>query len=108
MLLELAGHEAITTHDGLGALEAAEQHKPDLVLLDIGLPRLSGHEVCRRLREEPWGKGIVVVALTGWGADEDRRTSEQAGFDGHLVKPIDYENLAALLASLDDRRRASH
>jgi PAS domain S-box-containing protein len=107
MLLELAGHETITRHDGIGALQAAEKHRPDLVLLDIGLPRLSGHEVCRRLRDQPWGKSIVVVALTGWGADEDRRTSEQAGFDGHLVKPIDYENLTALLASIEGQRAAS-
>jgi PAS domain S-box-containing protein len=99
-LLELEGHHAITVHDGFAAIDAAEKHRPDVVLLDIGLPRLSGHEVCRRLRNRPWGKELVVIALTGWGQTEDRRKSQEAGFDGHLVKPVRYETLAELLGSL--------
>lgn len=99
-LLRLEGHHAITVHDGFAAIDAAEQHRPDVVLLDIGLPRMSGHEVCRRLRDRPWGKELVVIALTGWGQSEDRRKSQEAGFDGHLVKPILYETLEELLSSL--------
>ena len=74
----------------------------DLLLLDIGLPRLNGHEVCRRVREQPWGKEIVVIALTGWGQDADRRKSREAGFDGHLVKPVEYDKLLELLATLSN------
>ena len=72
MLLELDGHETHTAHDGIAALEAAERLRPDAVLLDIGLPGLNGYEVCRRIRQQPWGTGSVVVALTGWGQEEDR------------------------------------
>jgi PAS domain S-box-containing protein len=103
LLLELAGHETQTAHDGEAALEAAEKLRPDVVLLDIGLPRLSGHEVCRRVRAQPWGQQMILIALTGWGQDEDRRRSEEAGFDGHLVKPVDHAHLTALLDSLTAR-----
>ena len=97
MLLEIMGNETYTAHDGVEAVEAIEKHRPEVVLLDIGLPRLDGHEVCRRLRKQPWGKDIVVIALTGWGQEDDRRKSEEAGFNGHLVKPVDYEKLLQLL-----------
>jgi PAS domain S-box-containing protein len=100
MLLELTGHETYMAHDGVSALEAVERHRPDVALLDIGLPRLNGHEVCRRVREQPWGKDIVLIALTGWGQEEDRRKSREAGFDGHLVKPVDHNALMELLASV--------
>jgi PAS domain S-box-containing protein len=100
MLLQLEGHDTLAVHDGIEAIEAAERHRPDVVLLDIGLPRMNGHEVCRRLRERPWGKELVVIALTGWGQSEDRQKSQAAGFDGHLVKPVRYETLAELLSSL--------
>ncbi len=99
VLLQLAGHETALAYDGVDALEVAERFRPDLVLLDLGLPRMNGFEACRRLRAQPWGKGMKVVALTGWGQDGDRRRSEEAGFDGHLVKPMDLRALAALLAS---------
>ena len=104
-LLELEGHHAVAVHDGFAAIDAAEKHRPDIVLLDIGLPRMSGHEVCRRLRDRPWGKELVVIALTGWGQSEDRRKSQEAGFDGHLVKPVLYETLAELLSSLPAAER---
>ena len=100
MLLQITGHETYTAHDGAAAFEAAEKHRPDVVLLDIGLPALNGYEVCRRLRNQPWGKKIVIIALTGWGQEEDRRKSREAGFDGHLVKPVDYAALLTLLGSL--------
>ena len=100
LLLGITGNETYMAHDGVEAIEAAEKHRPEVVLLDIGLPKLSGHDVCRHIREQPWGKDIVVIALTGWGQEEDRRKSEEAGFDGHLVKPVDYDELLELLRSL--------
>ena len=100
MLLEITGNKTYIAHDGLEAVEAIEQHHPDVVLLDIGLPLLDGHEVCRRVREQAWGKDIVIIALTGWGQEDDRRKSKEAGFNGHLVKPVDYDKLLELLSSL--------
>jgi CheY-like chemotaxis protein/two-component sensor histidine kinase len=97
MLLEITGNKTYMAHDGVEAVEAIEKHQPEVVLLDIGLPRLDGHEVCRRVREQPWGKDIVMIALTGWGQEDDRRRSEEAGFNGHLVKPVDYDKLLELL-----------
>jgi PAS domain S-box-containing protein len=97
MLLEITGNQTFVAHDGEAAVEAIEKHRPEVVLLDIGLPKLDGHEVCRRVREQPWGKDIVVIALTGWGQEDDRRQSEEAGFNGHLVKPVDYDKLLKLL-----------
>jgi CheY-like chemotaxis protein len=83
----------------LEALELAAAFRPDVVLLDIGMPKLNGYEVARRIREQPWGKGIVLVALTGWGQEDDKRRSEQAGFDQHMVKPVELDALNKLLAS---------
>jgi len=98
--LDLTGHKTHTAHDGLEAVEAAATFLPDVVLLDIGLPKLNGYDACRKIREQPSGKGIVLIALTGWGQDEDRRKSQAAGFDAHLVKPVDYDALMKLLAEL--------
>jgi PAS domain S-box-containing protein len=100
LLLQIAGNETHLAHDGAAALDAAERHRPDLVLLDIGLPALNGYEVCRQVRAQSWGREMVLIALTGWGQDEDRRKSREAGFDGHLVKPVDYPALLDLLGSL--------
>jgi len=107
MLLELAGHETYKAHDGVEAIEAAERLRPHAVLLDIGLPRLNGYEACRRIRQQPWGKDLVMVALTGWGQEEDRHRSREAGFDAHLVKPVDHDALTQLLASPPGRRAGS-
>ncbi len=101
MLLDLCGHETHQAHDGLGALDAAERLRPDVVLLDIGLPRLNGYEVCRRIRQEPWGRHMVLVALTGWGQEDDRHRSREAGFNAHVVKPVDHNELMKLIASLE-------
>jgi len=97
MLLTMMGHDTHVAFDGVAGIEAAERYRPDVVLLDIGLPKLNGYEACRRLRAQPWGKEIVIVAATGWGQDEDRRLSQEAGFDHHLVKPVDPEDLLRLL-----------
>ncbi len=106
-LLQITGHETFTAHDGPTALEAIEQRRPDVVLLDIGLPRLNGYEVCRRVRELPWGKAVTLIALTGWGQEEDRRKSHEAGFDGHLVKPVEFPVLITLLDSLAAEKQAA-
>ncbi len=100
ILLEMAGNKTYMAHDGMEALAEIERHRPEVVLLDIGLPKLDGYEVCRRVRREPWGKEMILIALTGWGQEEDRRKSAEAGFNGHLVKPVDYEGLLELLVSL--------
>ena len=97
MLLELMGHEVRTAHDGEQALVQADAFRPDLVLMDIGMPRLDGYEAARRMRQEPWSAETVLVALTGWGQDEDKRRSEAAGFNHHLIKPVDPTALEALL-----------
>jgi CheY-like chemotaxis protein len=97
MLLEFHGHETHQAYDGVEAIAAAERLRPDAVLLDIGLPRLNGYETCRRIREQPWGKDMFLVALTGWGTEEDRQRSGEAGFDTHMVKPVDYDELLRLL-----------
>jgi CheY-like chemotaxis protein len=99
-LLRLMGSEVRTAHDGLEGVEAAAAYRPDLILLDIGMPRLNGYDACRRIREQPWGKGIRIVAVTGWGQDEDKRHSQEAGFDRHLVKPVRPVVLEKLLAEL--------
>jgi CheY-like chemotaxis protein len=99
-LLGLSGHETHVAHDGVEAVRAAERLRPDAVLLDIGLPRIDGYEVCRRMRQQPWGRDLMIVALTGWGQDEDRQKSREAGFNTHLVKPVDDEVLLNLLASI--------
>jgi CheY-like chemotaxis protein len=98
-LLELFGHEVWTANDGVEALERAAEVQPDMVVLDLGMPRMDGFEAARRIRETPACKGALLVALTGWGQDSDRQRTREAGFDKHLVKPVDPAALSALLAS---------
>ncbi|HEY1376607.1 MAG TPA: response regulator, partial [Gemmataceae bacterium] len=98
LLLGIGGHNVRTAADGPAALAAARDHRPDIVLLDIGLPRMDGYEVARRLRGEPDLPPVTLIAMTGYGQDEDRRKARDAGFDHHLVKPVDPEELARLLA----------
>jgi CheY-like chemotaxis protein len=100
MMLKMMGNEVRTAHDGLAAVEAAADFRPDVILMDIGMPKLSGYEACGRIRALPLGKGALIVALTGWGQKNDRAHSRQAGFDGHLVKPLEPVALEALLAEL--------
>lgn len=99
-LLHLTGNTTRTAADGIEALAVAESFQPEVVLLDIGLPRLNGYEVARRLRDTPWGRRMVLVALSGWGQQSDRDRSASAGFDAHLVKPLDPALLASVLSEL--------
>jgi PAS domain S-box-containing protein len=102
LLLQLSGHETRTAYGGAEAIETAETFAPDLILLDIGMPQISGYDVCRMIRARPWGEKVLIIALTGWGQDEDRRRSKEAGFDGHLVKPVDPAALAKLFSELSE------
>lgn len=97
-MLGLMGHETATARDGIEAVEKAASFRPEVVLLDIGLPGMNGYEVALRIRAQLWGRKTVLVALTGWGQDEDKRRAEAAGFDVHLTKPVDPEVLQGLLA----------
>ena len=108
MFLQLSGHETHTAYDGLEAIEATTRLQPDLVLLDIGLPRLNGYEAGRRIREQHKTGRPVLVALSGWGQDEDRRRSKEAGFDAHLVKPVDEIALRKLLVDLGARKQEAN
>jgi DNA-binding response OmpR family regulator len=92
-ILGLSGHEVRMAHDGPAAVTADAEFRPEVVLLDIGLPILSGHEVARRIRSQADGRRVLLIALTGWGQAEDRRKSAEAGFDHHMVKPVDVRAL---------------
>lgn len=97
MLLELMGNEISVAYDGEQALTIANEIKPDVVLLDIGLPKMNGYEVARQIRNEPWGSNPILVAITGWGQTEDKDLSRESGFDHHLVKPVDHDHLLKLI-----------
>lgn len=101
LMLNLMGNDTRTAFDGLEALDLAQAYQPDVMLMDIGMPKLNGYDAARRIREQAWGKRTVLVAVTGWGQDADRRSSRDSGFDHHLVKPVEPEALETLLASLD-------
>ena len=107
MLLQFAGHQTWKAHDGVSCVRAAEQIRPDVVLLDIGLPRMNGYDACREIRKTAWGKNMVLIALTGWGQEEDRLQSRNAGFDVHMVKPVDHDALLTFLASLSSTGRTN-
>ena len=107
MLLELLGHRVRVAHDGLATLEAVRTSTPDLMLVDIGLPGMDGYEVARSVRQDSQLKGVVLVALTGYGRDEDKRKAIEAGFDDHLVKPLTVETFQKLLGRLEQRRGPS-
>ena len=98
-LLELKGYEVETAHDGLAAVRSAAAFQPEVALLDIGMPGINGYEAARRIRQHPWGEKMVLIAVTGWGQEEDKQQAKEAGFDHHLTKPIDTADLERLLAS---------
>ena len=106
MLLRTAGNDIRTAYDGIEALQVASEFRPEVVLLDIGLPKLDGHEVAQRLRHETWGRRVCLIAVTGWSDEADRARSRAAGFDHHLVKPLDTAHLAQLLGSVDRSARS--
>ena len=96
-LLRLLGNEVQVVYDGPQAIDAARNHRFDFVLLDIGLPGMDGYQVAAKLRDEDFGKGAVIIAVSGYGQEEDRRRSQAAGFDHHLVKPVDFDSLVSLI-----------
>jgi len=100
-MLKMMGNDTRTAYDGQQGVDLAGEYRPNVILLDIGLPKLNGYEACRLIREQPKGKGVVLIAVTGWGQDEDRRRSREAGFDHHMVKPVDPQDLMRMLAGLD-------
>jgi signal transduction histidine kinase len=104
MMLELLGQQTRQAHEGVGAIKAAQEYQPELIFMDIGLPGLSGHEVASKLRGELGMRDTFIVALSGYGTEEDRRKSMRAGFDSHLVKPLDPSTLPEILAQADLRR----
>lgn len=101
LLLRLHGDEVRTAHNGVEALEVGDRFQPEIVLLDIGMPELNGYETCRALRERAWGRNAIVIAQTGWGETEDCKRAMQAGFDAHLVKPVEFVALTELLAAFE-------
>ena len=101
-LLEILGNSVRIARDGEEALAIAEQFHPHVILLDIGMPKMNGYQACRLIRAQPWARDVVIVALTGWGQESDRKRSCEAGFDHHLVKPVDLDALEAVLSSERD------
>lgn len=102
MMLELMGNRVQLAYDGRQAVELGRQFRPEVILMDLGMPRLDGYEAARAIRDEDWGKSVILVAMTGWGQDTDRQRAQDAGFDQHLIKPLDPENVRELLSELND------
>jgi CheY-like chemotaxis protein len=100
LMLDIEGHEVRTAADGLEALQIAEEFQPHVVLLDIGMPGIDGYETARRLRTRPWAQSTLLCAQTGWGQEDDKRRARTAGFDRHLVKPIDPEEISRIVAEV--------
>jgi CheY-like chemotaxis protein len=105
-LFMMLGSEVATAYDGPSAVTAAERFRPDAALIDIGLPGISGHEVARQIRRLPWAKSLLLIALTGWGQQKDHELSREAGFDAHLLKPLDLGQLTTLLDKAQRDQRA--
>jgi CheY-like chemotaxis protein len=105
-VLRLLGNEVRVAHDGIEAVKAAEECRPEFILMDVGMPRLNGYDAARRIREQPWGASTVIIALTGWGQEGDLVQSKEAGCDGHLVKPVDISDLERLLTEQSEARTA--
>jgi CheY-like chemotaxis protein len=103
-LLEMSGHEVLIAHDGEAALTMARQAMPGAMILDIGMPRLTGDQVARAVRGEPWGQRVFLIAVTGWGEPEDKDRASAAGFDHHLTKPIDVDEMEKLLSDFAAKR----
>lgn len=104
MMLSIMGHETRTAHDGESAVSTAESFLPEVVLLDIGLPKLNGYEVASRIREKAWGESMFLIAVTGWGQEEDRQRSSEVGLNVHMVKPVEPAALERLLSELHSKQ----
>ena len=103
VMLRVSGHDVRTAHDGQQALDVAPSFAPDIVMLDLGMPNLDGYETAARMRAEPWGHRLPLLALTGWGQPRDRQRTFEAGFNAHLVKPVDRnEVLNAIRSALHE------
>jgi CheY-like chemotaxis protein len=100
LMPRLQGHDIQTAHDGLEAIQEAT-FRPDAILLDIGMPKMNGYQAARYIRQQVWGKNILLIALTGWGQDQDKRRATEAGFDHHLTKPVDAVALQGLLSLIN-------
>jgi PAS domain S-box-containing protein len=107
LLLELAGHEIHLAHNGLESMQAAETFLPDVALLDIGMPQMNGYELARYIRAQPWGASMILVAITGWGQEQDKKRSLEAGFDYHLTKPVDFSEISKLLLEIIERKQVA-
>jgi CheY-like chemotaxis protein len=105
LMLRSMGHEIQTAYDGVEAVQAAATFQPDVALLDIGMPKMNGYEAARSIRGEPWGKRMILIALTGWGQEEDKRRATEAGFHYHLTKPVEPAALGKLLEGLMQPRK---
>ena len=105
LVLEMKGHHVRTVHDGVEAVQAAASFQPDIVILDIGMPRLDGYEACRQIRAQPGSGDMLIIALSGWGQVEDKQRSKEAGFNHHLVKPADVGAIEELLRARATRAR---
>ena len=108
MLLKKMGNDTRSAYDGQEAIQIANEFQPEVILLDIGLPKLNGYEVCRRIRKEPALDQVVIIAQTGWGQEGDRQRTSDAGFDHHMVKPLDTAALVKLLTEIKSRPMATH
>lgn len=103
-MLELMGNDTRAAYDGQQGVDMASEFRPEVILFDIGMPKLNGYEACRLVRQQPWGRDIVLIAATGWGQEKDRSRTHEAGFDHHLVKPVDPQELIKTLSDLTDRK----
>jgi CheY-like chemotaxis protein len=99
-LLRQDGNEVQTAQDGIEAFEVAARFRPDVIVLDIAMPKLNGYETARKIREQTWGKNAILIALTGWGQKQDRQRTQDAGFDAHLTKPVNYDAIMEILTEL--------
>jgi CheY-like chemotaxis protein len=102
-MLGLLGHEVDVAFDGEQALRRAEPSRPEVILMDLGMPNMNGYVAARRIRQSGWGRELLLIAVTGWGQQADREASEHAGFDHHLVKPVELDTVQSLIAQLDSR-----
>jgi CheY-like chemotaxis protein len=104
-VLSLQGDDVLAVHDGVDAINTVETFRPHVILMDVGMPQMNGYEAARQIRGHDWGSTAVIIAVTGWGQEGDRIESREAGCDGHLVKPVDLQELERLMSELTNTRR---